>query len=117
MIEELSNIGLHLNTTKTKVLTTSGENADFLDVGGNLTDIITGTARHKYLGRYLPGDLQNRGEAECQHRFQAAWFNFHKHQKVLLNRHVPIKRMSPIEYNLGSKRARRESTTGWIVHQ
>jgi len=30
LIEELSDVGLHLNTAKTKVLTTSEDNADFL---------------------------------------------------------------------------------------
>ena len=60
LIEELSDVGLHLNTAKTKVLTTSEDNADFLDVGGNLVDVITGTARHKYLGRYLPGECTVR---------------------------------------------------------
>ena len=58
LVEELSNVGLHLNTSTTKVLTTCEDNADFLDIGGNLVDVITGTARHKYLGRYLPGELQ-----------------------------------------------------------
>ena len=91
LVEELSNIGLHLNTAKTKVLTTTEDNTDFLDIGGNLVDVIADTTCHKYLGRYLPGNLYNRGEVECQHRFQAAWFAFHKHQKVLMNRHVPIK--------------------------
>ena len=91
LVEELSNVGLHLNTSKTKVLTTCEDNADFLDIGGNLVDVVIGTTRHKYLGRYLPGELQTRGEVECQHRFQAAWYNFHKHSKVLLNRHAPIK--------------------------
>ena len=91
LVEELLNIGLHLNTAKTKVLTTTEDNTDFLDIGGNLVDVIADGTCHKYLGRYLPGNLYNRGEVECQHRFQAAWFNFHKHQKVLLNRHVPMK--------------------------
>ena len=87
LVGELFNVGLHLNTAKTKVLTTSEDTADYLDIGGHFVEIITGTARHKYLGRYLPGGLQNRGEVECQHRFQAAWYNFHKHQKVLMNRY------------------------------
>ena len=43
------------------------------------------------MGRCLPGELQKRGEVECQHRFQAAWYNFHNYSKVLLNHHVPIK--------------------------
>ena len=72
LIEELFDVGLHLNIAKRKVLITSEDNVDFLSVGGNLVDVIIGIARHKYLGRYLPGDLYNRGEVECQHRFQAA---------------------------------------------
>ena len=35
LVEELSNVGPHLNAAKTKVLTTSEDNIDLLDIGGN----------------------------------------------------------------------------------
>ena len=85
------NVGLQLNTAETNILTTCEDKANYLDVGGTLAEIVDGNAKHMYFGRYLPGNLWDRGDAESRHRVQAAWFNFHKHQKVLLNRHDLIK--------------------------
>ena len=72
LVEELFNVGLHLNQSKTKVFKGCEDNIDFLDIGNNLVDVVTGATRHRYLGRYLPSELQKRDEVECQHRFQAA---------------------------------------------
>ena len=32
--------------------------------------------------------LKKKGLVECQHRIQAAWYNFHKYQKVLTNGNI-----------------------------
>ena len=90
LVEELASIGLHLNASKTKILCTSEHNMDYLDVGDTLVEVLSGDKCHKYLGRQLPGYLQNRGRKACEHRIQAAWCNFHKYQKVLVDSNVPI---------------------------
>ena len=91
LVEELSFIGLELNTSKTKVLCTLNNVEDFLDIGGNFVEVLSGNKCHKYLGRHLSGDLKNRGIVECKHRIQVAWYNFHKHQKVLTNGNISMK--------------------------
>lgn len=57
LVEELLKVGLYLNGAKTKILTTSLVEYDFLDIGGDMVEIINGSSKHKYLGRHLPGDL------------------------------------------------------------
>ena len=40
-IEELSAVGLHLNTSKTKILTTTAlTDRMFFDVGGNMIEVV-----------------------------------------------------------------------------
>ena len=82
LVEELALIGLHLNSSKTEILCTSEDTIDFLNVGDTLVEVLSSNECHKYLGRKLPGYLQNRDRKACEHRIQAAWCNFHKYQKV-----------------------------------
>ena len=52
LIEELSAVGLHLNTSKTKNLTTTAlTNRMFLDVGGDMIEVVHCQETHKYLGK------------------------------------------------------------------
>ena len=46
---------------------------------------------HKYLGRRLCGSLARRHVVEFNHRVQLAWNKFHRHRRVLVNKHVSIK--------------------------
>ena len=56
-----------------------------------MVEVLHETASHKYLGRYLSGDLDKRAEVEVKHRIQQAWFKFHQHQRVLTNQHISVK--------------------------
>ena len=73
LVEELARIGLHLNSSKTKILCTVDDSIDFLDVGDTLVEVLSGDSCHKYLGRQLPGYLPNRGYKACGQRIQAGW--------------------------------------------
>ena len=92
VIEELSSVGLHLNTSKTKILTTTAStDRMFLDVGGDMIEVVHGQERHKYLGKKLPGDLSTRATVDVKHRIHIAWMKFNQHRETLLNRHVSLK--------------------------
>ena len=92
LIEELSAVGLHLNTSKTKILTTTAlADRMFLDVGGDMIEVVHGQETHKYLGKKLPGDLSARATVDVKHRIYIAWMKFHQHKETLLNRHVSLK--------------------------
>ena len=52
-----------------------------MDIRGEIVEIISENASHKYLGRHLSGDLDARGPLEVKHRIQAAWYQFHKYQR------------------------------------
>ena len=87
-MEELLQVGLSLNSTKTKVLTTIATHINFVDIGGEIVEVIDEFSFHKYLGRYLTGDLDDRGPSEVKHRLQVAWHQFHKYAKQLTNKNV-----------------------------
>ncbi|CAE8618526.1 unnamed protein product [Polarella glacialis] len=92
LCEELANIGLHLNTSKTKLFTTTSiDKPLFIDIAGGMVEVLTGTDFHKYLGRHLTGNLGIRSTAEFAHRVQCAWGKFHKHRPALMNKRVSIK--------------------------
>ena len=86
LVEELSKVGLQLNGTKTKILTTSPVEFDFVDIAGDMVEIVSHSNSHKYLGRYLPGDLLQRSHTEIGHRIQSAWCKFGKYVRVLMNK-------------------------------
>ena len=73
LAQKLSFIGLQLNGTKTKVLTTSAsQEASYVQICGTMTvvAILRGEMTHKYLGRKFPRDLNCRTEVEIMRRTQ-----------------------------------------------
>ena len=95
LVQELSLIGLQLNGTKTKVLTTSTlQEASYVEICGTMVAILHGDMTHKYLGRKFPGNLNSRIEVESMHRIQCAWHKFHHHKLILLNKHVSLRFIS-----------------------
>ena len=84
--------GAHLNTSKTKVLTTTAlTHRMFLDVGGDMIEMVHGQDAHKYLGKKFPGDLGTRATVDVKHRSHIARMKFNQHRETLLNRHVSLK--------------------------
>ena len=89
---ELSAAGLHLNTSKTKILTTATLTGPMsLDVGGGMIEVVHGQETYKYLGKKLPGDLSTRAKDDVKHRTHIAWMKFNQNRETLLNRHVSVK--------------------------
>ena len=41
---------------------------DFVDIRGEMLEVIDEVSAHQYLGRYLTGDLDDRGPSEVKHR-------------------------------------------------
>lgn len=91
LIDELGQIDLHLNTNKTKIFTTEEEHPDYIDIRGDMVEILSQGAVHRYLGRILPGNLKQRGDIEVKNRLQNGWFRFHKERRTLTNKNVSIK--------------------------
>lgn len=91
LIEDFSKIGLHLNASKTKILTTDLFDYEFLEIGGNMVEILHGNSTHRFLGRHLPGILENRGDVEVSHRIQAAWMKYGQFSRILSNRKISVK--------------------------
>ena len=94
LIAELRKVGLHLNADKTKIMHSSifdpGADRDYVDIGGDFVEVLHEDRHHRYLGRQLSLSPQNRTRIEVQHRKNHAWASFHKHKKVILNRHVSV---------------------------
>ena len=91
LVEELRKIGLELNASKTKILTNEVPEEKILSVGDVQISIVAEDEKHKYLGRYLCGILENRSIIEIAHRTQCAWQKFGRHSNTLLNKNVSIK--------------------------
>ena len=101
LVQELSLIGLQLNGTKTKVLTTSTlQEPSYVEICGTMVAILHGGMTHKYLGRKFPGNLNSRTKVANMHRIQCAWHKlhfflffskFHQHKFILLNKHVSLR--------------------------
>ena len=97
LAHELHDVGLDLNMTKCKILTTDPHH-----YRANLTHIIWILNRpmhilgphefHTYLGKYLSLASRTRTDIELRHRFTAAWNQFHKHSHVLLNHNISLKK-------------------------
>ena len=91
LIPELAACGLQLNSAKTKILTTSpSESSEFVDVCGEMVQVIHAETVHKYLGRNLSGNFLAWRNSEFAHRLQVAWNKFHKYKHILLNKHVSL---------------------------
>ena len=92
LVHELAHIGLQLSSSKTKIFTTPSLTTPlFVEVCGEMVQVLTGDQTHKYLGRSLCGSLARRHVVEFNHRVQLAWNKFHPHCRVLVNKHVSIK--------------------------
>ncbi|CAE8585202.1 unnamed protein product [Polarella glacialis] len=75
--EELSRVGLDLNMTKTKILTTCKlEEVLYVDLAGGMVEVLFEEASHKYLGRKLGGNLKKRSATEFANRRCCAWAKF-----------------------------------------
>ena len=74
-IPELAVCGLQLNSAKTKILTTSpSESPEFVDVYGEMVQVIHAETVHKYFGRHLSGNFLARRNSEFAYRWQIAFF-------------------------------------------
>ena len=70
LIEEFTKFGLGLNASKTKIITNELVPYEFVDIAGSMVEVLGSTDEHRFLGRYLSGNLDNRAQAEVQHRIQ-----------------------------------------------
>ena len=91
VIEEFPKICLHLNASKTKTFTTDVVDYEFLEIGGNMVEILHGNFTHRFLGRHLPGILENRGDVEVNHRIQVAWMKYGQFPRIFSNRKISVK--------------------------
>ena len=83
LCEELAQVGLHLNGSKTKLLTTCADCVpEFVTINGETLDVLAPDAAHKYLGRKYTGDLSKRGHIGFQQRVQLAWAKFNHFRHV-----------------------------------
>ena len=69
---ELKIAGLNLNAKKTKILHTHDANefndVDFVDINGDMVEVLHDDAHHRYLGRFLSLSAESRIECEFRHR-------------------------------------------------
>ena len=73
LAEELAAVGLNLNTSRTKILTTENLNEPMvLDIGGDMVEVLHGGQNEKYLGKKLSCDLEKRAMVDLQHGSQIA---------------------------------------------
>ena len=56
-----------------------------------MVEALTGDHTHKYLGRRMRVSFSPRHVVEFNHRVQLAWNEFHRHRRILVNKHVSIK--------------------------
>ena len=90
--EELAKVGLHLNASKSKVLTLEGcHGPRFWDISGEFVEVLGPADYHKYLGRKLSGNVKERSKVELAHRTQMAWMRFHKHRDVLMDKELHVR--------------------------
>ena len=96
LIIELQKFGLNLNADKTKILRTHAEDVgadrDYVDIDGDFVKVLHESDWHRYLGRRLCLSAENRFNFELDYRRQQAWAAFHKHRKVILNKHVSLEK-------------------------
>ena len=64
---------LVLADVKEKNMTTESlESPCFMDVNGDVVEILQGNEQHQYLSQKLPGDLRTRAVIDLMHRIQLA---------------------------------------------
>ena len=96
MLDSLTEIfaiyGLELNLMKTKILSTElalDTNQVCITKHGSI-DILSGTPKHKYLGRGFFGEVIVRGKAAVDHRSNCAWMKYKMYQHVFEDKHVTL---------------------------
>jgi len=66
LIEELSAVGLHLNTSKTKILTTTAlTDRMFVDVGGDMIEVVHGQETQIFREK-TPWRFEHEGNGRCE---------------------------------------------------
>jgi hypothetical protein len=90
LIEELNHVGLHLNVSKTKLLTNAAGHhrqgfSSVVRVAGSYMHLLGPHEWHKYLGRRLSFCAQTRADTEVSNRIEAAWGQFHKRRRTFTN--------------------------------
>ena len=91
LIEEFAKFGLELNTSKTKIITNEVLDYQYVDIAGSMAEVLGAGENHRFLGRYLSGDLDNRANIEVRHRIKIAWMKFGHHARTLCNKNISIK--------------------------
>ena len=92
LVEELPTVGSNLKISKTKILTIKNLNGPmFLDIGGDMIEVLHGGQNHTYIGKKLSGDLRRRAMVDLQHRSQIAWMKFNEHRNTFRKWHVSLR--------------------------
>ena len=91
LIHEFAKFGLELNTSKTKIITNEVVSYEYVDIAGSMVEVLGPNSEHKFLGRYLSGNLDNRVHIEVQYRIKAGWMKFGHYSKTLCNKNISIK--------------------------
>ena len=63
----------------------------FLDVGGDMIEVVHRQETRKYVGKKPPADLRTRATVDVKHKIHIAWMKFNQHKEALLNRHLSLK--------------------------
>ena len=97
LTHELHDVGLNLNITKCKILTTDPHHyrtniSHITWIWNRPMHILEPHEFHTYLGKYLSLASRTRTDVELRHRFTAAWNQFHKHFHVLLNHNISLRK-------------------------
>ena len=82
----LGQVGLTLNTSKTKILTTQAQPGSSLQTSGGVTvEILDSRCVHTWLGCMLQAAQGGNPSADLQHHLQAASRAFHANRSILTN--------------------------------
>ena len=76
LTQELELVGLHLNTSKSKVITNDTHEHDWVDIGGEAVDILNQLKRIDIWEDIYFGTFPNRVNIEINARLKLAWFKF-----------------------------------------
>ena len=92
LVTSLGQVGLTLNTSKTKILTTQAQPGSSLQTSGGVTvEVLDSRCAHKWLGCMLQAAQGGNPSADLQHRLQAASRAFHANRSILTNHQVSVK--------------------------
>ena len=92
LVTSLGQVGLKLNTSKTKILTTQAQPGSSLETSGGVTvEVLDSRCAHKWLGCMLQAAPGGNPSADLQHHLQAASRVFHANHSILTNHQVSVK--------------------------